>query len=177
MNLRARLPQSRQIVAVYGVIVAVVYGYSMLNLFWHLPSWLYFLSTGEILTQLAYQLATNLMESLALLLLPIALGFILPQKWFNDSFVASGALLMSFFMGFLIYLASQFTHVESYPISTLKLLPPAALLMIILSLGLSRIRLLSRLIEIIADRAIVFLYVSIPFSLISLAVITVRNLI
>lgn len=173
-----RLPTWAQIIPVYAVIVLVIYTWTILWFFWKVPSWLFYLNTGEILTMLAYSLATNLAESLLVLCGPLFLAFILPRKWFQDVFVARGAAICLAGLGYMIFLANQFQTKEDYP--TLSLEPWSfvlALVGIALLVYLSgRISLLKKVLELVADRVTIFVYILLPLSIISLVVVLVRSL-
>lgn len=176
MAIFKRIPAWGQIAPVYAVIVLMVYTWTSLWFFWKLPSWLFFLNTGEIAIAYAYSLATNLMESLAVLCGPLILSMVLPKEWFFDRFVARGATLALAGLGYMMYVAFQFKTNADYPSLTLKpwtlALAVVAILFIVYLAG--RLNLFGKIIEIIADRAIIFLYISLPFSLISLVIILIR---
>ena len=71
----------------------LVYGWTIYWSLWKLPSWLDFLPLGEIGAIFSYLLATNLIESLLVLLGIIVVCLILPQKWFREVFVSRGSVL------------------------------------------------------------------------------------
>ena len=143
---------------------------------WKLPSWLFYLNIGEIAIAYAYSLATNLMESLAVLCGPLILSMILPKEWFFDRFVARGSTLALAGLGYMMYVAFQFKTNADYPSLTLKpwtlALAMVAILFIVYLAG--RLNLFGKLIEFIADRAIIFLYISLPLSIFSLVIILIR---
>jgi hypothetical protein len=171
-----RIPVWGQIAPVYAVIVLTVYAWTLAWFFWKLPSWLFYLNAGEIGIAFAYSLATNFVESLAVLCGPLALCLALPRAWFLDRFVARGAAFALSGLGYMMYLAFQFKTKDDYPSLTLKpwsfALAIAIILFIVFLAG--RLSLLRKILEVVADRAIIFLYISVPLSLISLAVILVR---
>ncbi len=154
----------------------MVYSWTSLWFLWKLPSWLYFLNVNEIVITLAYSLVTNLLESLAVLCAPIALSVILPKRWFYDLFVARGASLAILGLGYMMFLAFQFPTNESYPSLALKPWAVALVfgLLMFLIYVVGRTSFLRKVVEALADRATIFLYVSIPLSLISLLVVMTR---
>src|SRR5690242_16356711 len=85
--IRTRIPSWAQIIPVYGVIVLMVYTWTLMAFFYKVPSWSYYLNAGEILTLLAYSLATNLAETLLVLCGPLLVALILPRRWFRDVFI------------------------------------------------------------------------------------------
>ncbi len=173
-----RVPSWAQIIPVYGVIAIMVYAWTLLWFFWRLPSWLDFLNVGEVLTQLAYSLATNFIESLIVLCAPVLLALLLPRRWFHDAFIARGASLAIAGLGCLMFLANQFDNKNDYPTFSLH---SWTVLLILLAIAVlvylcGRIALLRRVLEALADRTSIFAYLLVPLSLISLLVVIVRVL-
>jgi hypothetical protein len=160
------------------VIALIVYTWTLLWFFWKVPSWLYFLNAGEILTTLAYSLATNLLESIVVMCGLLFLALILPGKWFRDVFVARGASLAMAGLAYMIFLANQFNNKNAYP--TLSLQAWTVLLAAVLIAALvylfGRIALLRKVLEVVADRMSIFTYILVPLSVISVLVVAFRAL-
>lgn len=176
MALFNRLPKVSKIAPVYALTVLPVYGWTILWFFWRLPSWLFFTNIGEILGIFAYAMALNLLESLCVVLIPVLLSVALPQKWFYDRFVARGAALVLLLLGYAMFFTARLQYEDGYP-KSLLLWSVLALCMIALLVYLvGKIPIACKLLEALSDRAIVFLYLFIPISLISLLVVIFRNL-
>ena len=160
----------------YGVIVLIVYGWTIIWFFWRLPGWLFFLSAPEILMAFAYALATNLVESLAVLCVLYLLSLILPSSWFRDVFVARGAALAIAGLAYMMFLTYQFQLKSDYPSLPLQawqlVVPSAGIPLLAYVVG--RVGLLRKVLESVADRATIFLYVTVPLSVLSAVVILVR---
>ncbi len=176
MGIFKRIPQWNQIAPVYSVIVLVVYGWTILWFFWQLPSWRFFLDTGEILSALAYSLATNFLESLVAICALLIFCIILPRKWFYESFIARGTSLSMLGLGGLIYLAFQIQDYVtrssfSYRLSTLAV---GVVVVLAAAFALSEIRVLRKVLEIIADRTTIFLYLFLPASFGSILFLLIR---
>jgi hypothetical protein len=171
-----RIPKAAQIAAVYAVIVFTIYGWTLLWFFWKYPSWLYFLNIGEILTVLAYSLATNFFESLLVLAAPVALAVVLPKKWFYDVFVARGLALVLPILGYMMYIAFQFESKLDYPTEILNWAPVILGATLLLIFVVGKVGFLHKALEIFADRATIFIYLSIPLSIISILVVAIRIL-
>jgi hypothetical protein len=173
---KKRIPSWGQIAPVYSVIVLMIYSWSTVWFLWKLPSWLFFLNTGEIVIALAYQLATNLVESAVILCAPLVMSLALPKEWFHDRFVARGAALVITGLAYMMYLANQFKTKDDYPSLTLK--PWTLVLAIVIILFIvylaGRLNLFRKVIEVVSDHAIIFLYISLPLSVISLVVVIFR---
>ncbi len=174
-----RMPSWSQIIPVYGVIVIMIYAWTLLWFFWKVPSWLYFLNVGEILTELAYSLATNFLESLLVLLGPVLLALLLPRKWFYDVFIARGTSLCIAGLAYMMFLANQFNDKTGYPSASLEvrtlLLVAAGIAVLVYICG--RIALVRKILEAVADRISIFVYILAPLSILSLLIVVVRSLV
>lgn len=175
MAIFNRFPSRGQAAAVYAITCLFLYSWTLLWFFWKIPGWLYFQTLDEIAVGLAYSLATNLLESLVLILLPLGLHFLLPRR-FADSFVARGSALVILSLGYVAFLLTQFQSREDYPSDIIRLTPFVFIAILALAYLLGRISLTRKILENIADRAIVFLYIFIPASLVSLVVVLTRQL-
>jgi hypothetical protein len=171
-----RLPKWPQIAAVYAVIVLVIYAWTILWSFWKLPSWLYFMSIGEILTIYAYSMMINLFESLLVLCLPLGLCLILPRKWFSDVFVTRSVIVVLSVLGYAAYILTQFQSREDYPGGIVRLIPAVFLASLVLAFLVGKVKFLVKGLDFFAEQAIVFLYITIPISLVSLLVVFVRSI-
>ena len=136
------------------------------------------MNAGEIALVYAYLLVTNFLESLLAVCVPIVLGFILPPKWFRDSFVSRGTSLVLLGLGYFMFLAYQFQAKDDYPSALLKARSVALALGIIalLVILIAKIPFLNKAFGFIAERVTIFLYVYIPLSLVSLVVVLPRLL-
>jgi hypothetical protein len=177
MLLKNRLPSLQQILAVFGIILLIFYGWTLIWFFWKLPSWEYFLTLGEISTILAYSMATNLLESLAVLLVPLLISIILPKNWFKDFFISRASSLVILGLGYTMLITKYITSENDYyPQNLVRLLPLAGVLILVLTFLIDRIPLLHKLLGGLADRATIFSYIFAPLGLISLLVVIVRNI-
>jgi hypothetical protein len=176
-SLRNRLPPIQQMLSVYGVISLIICGWTLIWFFWKLPSWDYFMTTGEIATVFAYAMATNFLESLTVLLMPLFFCVILPGKWFKDFFLSRGSSLVVLGLGYMIYISSHITsNSDSYPTNVIRLIPVIGLLILLLTFLVGRISFLRKLFEQLADRATIFSYIFLPIGFISLLIVIVRNI-
>ncbi len=177
MAIYNRFPKQKEIAPVYAVIVLMVYGWTILKFNYHLPGWLYFLNLGEITSVFAYSMVTNLLESLFVLFGVVAIAVILPKKWFSDAFVARGAGLSILILALMMYTASQFRTLDYYPSEIVRWLPAILVLIAVIAYLLGRANFTRRILELFADRAVIFLYITIPLSLVSLVVVLFRLII
>jgi hypothetical protein len=172
----SRIPTWDKIAPVYAVIVLMVYTWTILWYFWKIPSWLLFMTVWELLSAFSFALATNLLESLTVLFLILLLCIILPKKWFYDVFVSRGATLALSGLWYMTVLAKQFEIKKDYPTVLLAWTPAilAAIVLLVVIVGL--IPLARKIIEALAERLTVFLFISIPLSILALVGVAVEML-
>lgn len=180
-KLRARFPAKQQVFPVFSVIVFSVFSWTLYREFFQVPSWLKYMSLGDILVITAYILAFALIESLVVLGFLLLLSLIFPTIHFRDKFISQGCtLVLVASLGALLLQENinDFYHLKirelvSYPLAALV---GMAILIFLLSFVFERIRVLSRLIQIIADRMTIFAYIYVPLGLLALALVILRNL-
>lgn len=171
----SRFPNFRQIASVYAVIVLMLYSWTILWFLWKLPSWLFFMTVTEILEVFAFAMLNTLLESLVVLLAPVLLSLALPDKWFHEMFVVRGASFVFLSLGYLMFFAFQFQE-ETYPKLLLFLTPGVFVVIFCLVYFLGRLALARWVIESFANRAVIFLYLSIPISVIAVLFIILRQI-
>lgn len=176
MVLLKRIPALSQIIPVYAVIVLVVYSWTILWFFWKLPSWSFFMSVDEILVVIAYFLSVNFLESICVLILLVLLCVVLPQKWFYDAFIVRATTCAILSLVYAMYFTFQMQLVDEYPKSLLLLTFPVFGIIFFLAYLSGKFEIVRKVVESFADRAIIFLYLSIPLSLISIVVVVFRNI-
>ena len=176
-SLKDRLPGIQQVLAVYGITALLIHGWTLIWLFWKLPSWEHFLTFGEMFAVFAYSMTTNLLESLVIMFALLSLSMILPRGWFKDAFLSRASWLVILALVYMMYIASHISsNNDSYPIGLVRLIPVFGVLILALSFFLGRISLTRNLVENLADRATIFSYIFLPLGLISLLIVIARNL-
>ena len=172
-----RLPNFQQLVAVYGVIVLILYGWTVYWYLWKLPSWLYFLTVTEMLSAFAYAMVVNFLESLLVLLVPVLLCILLPSRWFRDRFVSQATVLVVLLLASLMQYLVSITARQDIPPGMVwaALLTLAVIAFLVFLVG--RIGFLRRAVEEIAGRAVILLYIFLPVSALSILVVLFRNII
>jgi hypothetical protein len=176
MIIKSRIPSFRQILAVYGLIALIVFDWTLIRFYWKLPSWMFFLNLGEIATIFVYSMATNLIESLIVLCLPMLLTIILPKRWFGDLFVSMSSALAIAGLGYTMYVAFKIGGLWTYPSALVRSFPIAAILIVVFVFLAGRIPILRKALEILADRASIFSYIFFSIGAISLMVVIIRNI-
>lgn len=175
--LAKRMPTSQQLAAVYGITVFVIYGWTIYWYLWNLPSWLYFMTLGEMLVTFAYGMAVNFLESILVMLVPVFLSLMLPSRWFRDNFVAHGAALVPFSLIALMQYLGIIITGQEIPSGFVKVVLLVIAGIFLLTFVVGRVRFLRRVFEEVASRATIFVYIFLPVSAISILTVLIRNLI
>ncbi len=162
--------KTKDILPVCGVIVAVIYSWNLYRFVWILPSWLKFLTVGEIFNILSMTLAISFLDTLLVLGLLIIVALIVPFQWFRDDFVFRGCLFGLYVLIFAVYLASNVVPLNLLPVYSMGSL----VVFIFLQLWGGRVLRIRSLVLVLADRAIVFLYVYLPMTLVGIVSIVLR---
>jgi len=175
LSIFSKIPKLEEIAPVYAVIVMMIYPWSLSRYFWKLSSWILFASVGDLVGLFAYMVVVNLLESILVLLAPLALSILLPRKWFYDRFTTRGASLVLFGLGFLIYLNRNLHADDPFPLSLFRWIPAAMVVILVLVFLVDRVGFLRRALDELSGRLTIFLYIFIPVSLVSLVVVLIRN--
>ena len=151
------------------------YGWTMVVFLWKLPGWLFFLNIGEIAGILAYQFTTNLLESFVILLLLLISSMIFPPRTFKDVFVVRGSVAALVLIGSMMLFLNRYVSVgpkfgEYLPVWMLGSL----LLAIVLSVVSTHFRILKDSISWLSDRMIVFLFVLLPLTALSIFYVLIQ---
>jgi hypothetical protein len=147
-----------------------------MRFFWKLPSWLFHASLDKVGILYAYMVSVNVFESLLVLFGLIVLGFILPRQWFLEHFITKGLLLVLLSLGSLMYFDYNIQAESAFPLAMFRWSPVFVLFILLLVFLLHKIALLRAILEKSAANLVVFLYVSIPVSAISVVLVLMRNL-
>lgn len=180
-TLKARLPSRQEALAVFSVIVFIVFSWALYRTFWWIPSWLEYLSLWGVLTIIAYVLAFALFESLTVMGLMVLLSLLFPRKIFKDQFIVQGSVL-SAALGLGAFLLQRNVGViYKMELEQIFLYPALILVGIVfmvyfLSLLFRKIPALTRLTLAVAERMTIFTYLYVPMGLIGTAVVIARNL-
>ena len=171
-KLNSRLPKLTQIIPVYSLIVMLVYGWTIYWFAWNLPSWLGLMPLMDVFSILAYSFIANFLESIVVLSVVIVLGIILPEKWLRGDFVLIAGFVVLYFLIFGMFLLYNFIPLPQLGRSVMA----AFSLFFIGQYAIRRFRLARKVIGTLADRSVIFLYMSIPVTIVGLIVVLIRNI-
>lgn len=172
-----RLPARQDMVPVYAVVAFFIYGWTFAVYLWKLPSWMQFLTLGEIFSIFAYAIALNLLESLILLLLIVLVIWLLPSKVLKDNFIVRGTWLAFSILTSMMLVTWLYTQDTSLIADNIVFWIIGSVVFSILLFylpgywaGLSKVAL------IVSDRLVVFLFITLPLSVLSTLVVIIRNI-
>ncbi len=172
-----RIPDKRNIVTVFAVAMFLVYTWTLYTSFWKLPSWLFFLEMGEIISIYAYAFVLNLLESLLLLLIALVPAVLLPRRWWTEAFIPKGFALI------LIVLVSALLHMSRYRTPDTRAIfinsqfiwwMVTSLIAALLTWLVGRVQWARTGLESMADRFIIFFYIYLPLTAIGLLIVLAR---
>jgi hypothetical protein len=173
-----RLPKPQAILQVYAVIAFMLSAWTITAFLWKLSAWLLLLNIGEILTVFSYSMATNLLESLILLLILLTICILLPSRFLRDDFIVRGTLLSMGLIGSLMaYLG---LYMQFGIDSAVKLLAGPFVVLFLMAFLLSfssKFHWLRSATQWISDRLIVFLFILLPLFVILSSYVIFRNIV
>lgn len=145
------------------------------------PSWLGDFKLFNVLVICAYVIVFALVESLIMLGFFLVLAAILPTKYFRKEFATQGSLL-AVILGVCAFLLQRkmkiiysldLQQLISYPLVILAVI---FLLIFLTAFILRKLPDITRIINSLADRFTIFLYIYIPLGLVSIAYIIFHRL-
>ena len=169
LKFLSRFPKGSHIAGVYAIIIVMIYSWTIIWFFWKLPSWLHFMQIPEILAVLSVSMVTDFLESVIVLFLTILLAMVLPKSWFSDVFIIRGTSLVLLTLGYLMFFAFQFPE-ESYPKQLILLSPLFFIVFFFLVYLSTKVSFIGKVIESLAGQAVIFLYIYIPISILSVVI-------
>ncbi|MBE0670164.1 MAG: hypothetical protein IH588_06230 [Anaerolineales bacterium] len=170
-----RFPKIGQILPVYAVGVTTVFSWAIITTVKEIFSnWSLYFGVADILSLFAYVMVGAFLESLLLIFFLLMIGFVLPRKIFLDKFVLRGTVLIISFLVTIMYYYTQTPMGEALE-NTSKLGIFFILTLILMTLGES-IPIVDKFVNSMANRFVIFLYIYLPVSFISILTIIFRNL-
>ena len=171
-----RFPPLNEILPVYAVVAAMAYGWNIFHFLWKVPSWLLFLSLGEILSLLSYALTAALSESFLILAALLLAAFLLPETVLKRDFIVRATWLVVVAYGGIMLLLSLDASYGSWTRRYWNLFSALFFILAILTAYASKSVAFLRSIALwLSDRLIVFLFILIPVSMISILAVIYRN--
>jgi hypothetical protein len=175
-----QFPDKKDIVGVYAVIVFLLYSWMLVTSFYMLPSWMFYLTIGQILSLYAYSFSLNLFESILLLAGILILEFTIFLGFKKDQeFQSRSILLVVFLLGVMMTRLIVFKgYEESSAFVSSEFLwwgigLPTSLLLAVVG---AKMKWLQYALNVISERLTIFLYIYIPLSFFALIIVLIRNI-
>lgn len=179
--LQARLPSRGELAPVFAILLFLDFSWSLYHMFFVVPSWLYYMNIWDVLGLTAYVLAFSLLESALMLGGILLLGLLFPPRLFREQFVALGSATAGLIGLGAVLVQRSIGLIYDLHIWQLLAFPPgilAALLLLVwlMAVILRRVPRLARLLNFLAERMQVFIWVYLPLGVIGIVVVIIRNL-
>lgn len=171
------LPGRESILSVYALCVVIVYSWTLAVSFWKVPSWVYYLRVGDLLSIYAYSFLVDFIESILLLSLMLFLSIVLPKKWWKERFVSKSTAVISCLLGSMMVRISAYLDPnlrEEFVFGQLKWFLSTLLIIIVACWLFSSTPWLRRGVEMLLERLTVFLYLYLPLTAIALILVVFR---
>jgi hypothetical protein len=176
----ARFPSRQNLLKVYAVIIFLIYTWTFLISFYKLPGWLFYLNAGQIVSLYAYASVFNFAESILLLLIFILSAPIFALwKGGKEEFQSRSVIFLLVLLGSSMVRLWRYRGYDSnaeFVNGEVAWWSLAILLSGLLAVVVHKVRPLQNILEGIADRAVIFLFIYLPLSLFSLLIVMIRNL-
>lgn len=173
--IQSRLPDFKDILPVYAVLVFFLFGWATVAFFWKLPAWLFYLNLEEVGVIYSYAAVTEFFESLIYLFILLVIAAILPAQLLKNRFQIRGTISALFILGFI--------ELTSYFIAFRELTPIVSALTALLICGVleaglfwlsSKYVFFDQAVRFAVDRLIIFLYVYLPIAGIAFILVSIR---
>ena len=152
----------------------MIYSWTFITFIYKLPSWIYYLTAGEIATIFAYSMISDLLESLSVFSGTILVYTFLSQIFSKVSFIVNGTWLAFSYLGFLMIYLIPIIKISQRIKNPGTGIIAAMVCAFCLALFFSRFESTRKFAHFITERMTVFLIFFIPLSLVSLIVIVLR---
>jgi hypothetical protein len=170
-------PDRRSLVLVFGSACFLTYTWTLLVSFWKFPSWLFFLNAGQLFSVYGYSFLIDLIEAVLLTGVVVFLRWVLPGESWRADFVPLSVITIGGIVAALNLWIRQYDPASmpgvflDGPLAWAFLVPAA-----LAGLGLlfHRIGFLKRAAAGFADRAVIFLYIYLPLTALSIVAVAVR---
>jgi hypothetical protein len=181
-KLSARLPDFHSIVPVFAVVSLVLYGWTFISIFWKLNSWRLNLTAWEILSVISYSMVKSFVETILIMAGILALSLFLPSTVSKRKFTVRASIAALFVL--LSMMLQMKLQAKLHGAGILKEMVQsvsqwwtlAIVLTVILVAFLPMFRVVEKTVYEIADRAVVFLYIFLPVTMIGFVVLIIRFL-
>lgn len=184
-SFRSRLPGTREMLKVFGVVLFAVFGWSIRGFLFKIPAFTLYFGLGTNLAILCYMFAFALFESVLVIAVLVLLAGLLPARFMKDGFAYKAFLIVLVATIAMIVFEGYFKveYFKDIMAGNESSIPPfAAGVVVSLAslfglLWLFRVKpALQRLALYVVEQFSVFTYIYVPLGLVGLIVVIARNL-
>jgi len=182
--MRKKVPVRAEVLSVFNVLIFVVFGWSIRGFLFEIPSFLLYLSLGDMAAVVFYMMAFAFLECILLTGGLVLVSMILPSNWFKTGFAYKGFLIILVATtGFILfqgyYKVGFFQNLINNDYSPFRPVLIGVVIGLIALAGLfwlfhNRPRLQKYLSNFI-EQFSVFSYIYVPLGVIGILVVFVRN--
>ena len=177
--MQKKLPTLNEIIPVYSVILFIVFTWTLIIMFYFLPSWLVDIPIKEIIDLITYPFSFALLESLLLIFAIYLMGLILPGRFFNDQFTAQGTVTVMFVSIAAITFHPHLSELSLIRLRYLVIIPFIFLLIlfgvaVLFSFIFERYKVIPQLITKFSERMVIFLAIYLPIGFLSILLVLIR---
>ena len=176
-RLISRFPGKQEIVYAFATAAFLVYGWTIYSSFNKIPSWIFYLRTSEIVSVYAYSFLVNFFECVFLVLILLAINFFFSGNLWKDKFLPVSVVMLVILVGSSLLHLHRFedpTLRESFLASQPLWWGSTFFISFLASFIVVRFSWFRNLLENLADRFAVFLYIYIPLTILSLFIVLAR---
>lgn len=170
-SLRDRLPSRGDIFLVFLFCTVPVHSWSIYHFLKEVPAYTLRMTLGEVISIFAYTQAFAFLESLVLLGLLLIIALILPKGYFSDKYIPQCTLFIILLFSWLT-LSNSLVQVNAQLILTMG----GPLSIILLSTLMHRIQKFEILLRTFAEKLTVLSVFFVALGIMSIVIITCRNL-
>lgn len=168
MFMLKRFPPLSSILPTFAVIAFMFYAWSLSVFIYKLPGWLSYLHPAEIGGILAYEFAVNFAESSVFLLILLLVCAALPARFLKHSFVVRGTVIAVVMIASMQVFLYRFFTTPQFGIYVNTWMLASAAFSILAAWVSTRVRFIQVVVLWLSDRLIIFLFLLIPCSVLSL---------
>jgi len=176
-TLKKRFPTRTELQLVSGVIVFLVFGWSIWQFLYEIPSQLLNTRMMDIGLNFLVLMATALLESTFILTGLVLLSLLLPLKWFREGFLYKSFVTLCVMVGLIFWYRRVFVNDDFFP--PLDVVYTGVIIFFLAWVALLPIihylKPLQRFVLSIEERIEVFLYLYVPLGVIGLLSILVMG--
>lgn len=182
--IRSRLPSRAEVLQVFGVVLFLVFGWSIRGFFYKIPSFTLYFNLTANLAVLCYMMAFALIESALVMAFLLLLSMVLPSQILKRGFAYKSFIII------LVATAASIVFESWYRVAFFKdmmagmnymvapfLIGIAVSLLLLAALfwGFHAWPRLQKYVSFVMEQLSIFTYIYVPLGLLGLVVVLIRN--